>query len=139
MVEFNEDGSIKLPAALQKSKQDKEYRMKVGRCMLIRKNMISFTSPKKCMLKLRLSDPIDDNGFVEKLYQYFCNESQVPTKLTKLNEKEFEVEVGTDFRRCSDCTKLINKFRGFLEGNIIEEKGNCSYERNSNFCYEDYF
>lgn len=144
MVEFNEDGSLKLPASMEKKKQENEHRMKIGRCILIRKEMVSFAAPKRCLLHLRLSDAIVDNRFVETIHRHFNENSAVPSRLIKMDEKEFNIEIGTDFRRCSDCAKLIRQFRDFLGDNVIEEAGNCSYEnpfrgQNQNFCYEDHF
>jgi hypothetical protein len=61
--------------------------------------------------------------------------------LIKINEKEFDIEIGTHFKRCSDCTTLVNRYREFMEDSLIIEKGNCTYEPFSsrNFSYEDYF
>ena len=67
-------------------------------------------------------------------------ECAVPCKLNIVNEKEFEVEIGTDLRRCTDCCSLVGRYREFLDGNLIEEKGTCTFEgRSRNFSYEDYF
>lgn len=83
-MEFNPDGSIKLPATLAKKNEDDKQRM--------------------------------------------------------IDTKNFEVEIGTDFRRCTDCTSLLNKYREFLDQNLIEKKGNCTFEgRRSTFCEEDCF
>ena len=143
MVEFNKDGSLKLPDSLLRKKQEKEVKLKKGHCMLIRRELISSTPPKKCMLNLKISDAISDNRFVENIYKYFLEKSEVPSQFIKVSEKEFKIEIGTHFKRCSDCNNLINKFREFLDNNVIEEKGACSYEgnafRSNNFCYEDYF
>ncbi|TKJ17124.1 hypothetical protein CEE44_01145 [Candidatus Woesearchaeota archaeon B3_Woes] len=142
MVEFNKDGSLKLPANLLRKKQEKEVKLKKGNCMLINREIVSSTSPKKCALNLKLSDAISDNRFVDNIYKDFLEKSSVPSKIIKMSEKEFRIEIETHFKRCSDCNSLINKFRDFLDNNIIEEKGVCSYEGNSfskNFCYEDYF
>ncbi len=143
MVEFNKDGSLKLPDSFLRKKQEKEIKLKKSHCMLIKREIISFTSPKKCILNLRISDAISDNRFVENIHKHFCEKAEVPLKVLKISEKEFKVEIGTHFKRCSDCNNLINKFRDFLDNNIIEEKGNCSYEgnafRSNNFCYEDHF
>lgn len=142
MFEFNKDGSLKLPDTVIKEKQKKEYRLKKGKCLLIKKEMTSFTAPKKCVLHLKLSEAIEDNGFVENVYRYFKMNSELPIKIIKINEKEFDIEIGTYFRRCSECIKLIGRFRGFLYDNVIEEKGSCTYEdiiRKQDFCYEDYF
>ena len=103
--------------------------------------MVNFSAPKKCLLHITLSEAIVDNRFIETTHKYFKEQCTVPTKLIKINEKEFDVEIGTDFKRCSDCSDLIRRYRQFLDDNLIEEKGNCTYEsfRSKNFSYEDYF
>lgn len=140
MAEFNPDGSIKLPERLEKKKQEDSVKLKTRRCIKVKKEVVSFTAPKKCVLHITLSDFINDNRFVENIYGFFKQNAAVPTKITKIDEKNFDVEVGTDFRRCSDCNSLIGRYREFLDGNLIEEKGSCTFEgRKQNFCYEDYF
>ena len=139
MQEFNPDGSIKLPCSMLKKKEEAEYRMKKGRCVFIKKEIISHMPPKRCMLHMTLSDAITDNRFVETTHRIFNESSAVPSKITKMTEKEFDIEIGTHFRRCSDCSILIKRFKEFLYDNVIEDKGNCSYEGFNNFCYEDYF
>lgn len=139
MVEWNDDGSIKLPAFMVRKKKEKEVRLKKGRCVLVKKELTS-TKPKKCTLHLTLSEAILDNSFLHKVYSVFNENSEVPSKIIKLNEKEFDIEIGTHFRRCSDCCKMINRLRDALYDNVIEEDGSCTYEkRTQNFCYEDYF
>jgi hypothetical protein len=142
MIEYNQDGSLKLPEKLIKNKSDRENKLKKSRCILIQKEVISTKPPKKCIINLRLSDAITDNRFIENIYKEFLQNSEVPSKLIKINEKEFKIELGTCFKRCSDCSNLINKYKEFLDNNVIEETGLCSYENNfrsTNFCYEDYF
>jgi len=139
MIEFNEDGSIKLPDSFQKKKENDEKRMKTSRCIKVRKEVVSDRTPKKCVLRITLSDGISDNRFVENIFNYFNQQAEVPAKIKKLNEKEFEVEIGTCFRRCSDCTSLVGRYRQHLDGNLIEEKAECPYRPNNNFAYEDYF
>ncbi len=140
MIEFNSDGSLKLPGSVIAKKEDDKRKMQSQRCMNIKREIVSFTTPKKCVLRLVLSDAFNDNTFVNTIYGYFKNRAVVPNKLTKITDKEFEVEIGTDFRRCTDCKSLINEFREFLHGNLIEETGSCTFEgRIKNFEYEDYF
>jgi hypothetical protein len=140
MMQFNPDGSLKLGAKTVQQKIDNENKMKNSRCILIKKEMVSFSAPKKCLLHIKLSDAIKDSRFVETTYNYFKEKASVPSKIIKLNDKEFDIEIGTDFRRCSDCTSLVNRYREFLDGNIIEQKGNCTYENfRQNFSYEDHF
>ncbi|MBR9692014.1 hypothetical protein GOV06_04450 [Candidatus Woesearchaeota archaeon] len=140
MVEFNPDGSIKLPELFAKRKEENERRLKNQRCIRVKREIVNFDSPKKCVLNITLSEAISDNRFIENIYNFFKEKCSVPVKIKKISEKEFEIEVGTDFRRCSDCNSLINKYKDFLDGNLIDEKGNCTYEiKTGNFCYEDYF
>jgi hypothetical protein len=126
--EFNPDGSLKLPQNMLKASQETENLLKNQRCILIKRDIVSESSPKKCVLHITLSDIIIDNRFVETIYTGFRSRSEVPSKIIKLNEKEFDVEIGTCFRRCSDCSSLIIHFRNFFDGRVIDKKGNCSYK-----------
>lgn len=140
MVEFNPDGSIKLPDKILKQKKDNEFRMKNGLCVTIKKEVVSDKSPKKCILHVTLSEKLTDDSFVAGIYSHFVNNSEVPSKLSKKDNNELEVEIGTCFSRCKDCTNLLNRFREFLDDNLILEKGSCSFEgRNQPFCYENHF
>ena len=64
MVEFNSDGSIKLPNVLVQQKKDNEYKMKNGHCITIKKEMVSDQSPKKCMLHIELSERFTDDSIM---------------------------------------------------------------------------
>lgn len=139
-MEFNADGSLKLPGSLQNKKNEEINKLKTQRCIKIRRNVVSTYAPKKCVLHITLSDAITDSRFIYTLYTYFNQNATTPNILRKIDDKNFEVELGSDFRRCTDCASLIKKYHEFLNGNILEEKGACSFEgRQSNFSYEDYF
>lgn len=135
MIGFNADGSVMIPNALVESQQRREMKLKKERCMFVRKDVVDF-KPKKCVLHFRISDAVSDSSFVSSLVNAF--RSSVSVKLVKINEKEFTIEIGSDFKRCSDCTALLNKFRGYLDGNLIEDKGSCSMKERV-FGYDEYF
>ena len=135
MIGFNPDGSIKIPGALVESKLKIENRLKRDRCMFVRKDLVDF-KPKKCVLHLRVSDAFFDSSFVSSVLNAF--RSSVSVKLAKISEKEFTIEIGTDFKRCSDCTALLNKFREYFDGNLIEDRGSCSMKERV-FGYDEYF
>ena len=140
MYEFNKDGSIELPDKFVKKKEEDKRKLISQRCIRIKKEVVSFNSPKKCVLKITLSDRFEDDRFIHTIYGYFKDKASVPSSLKKIDDKNFEVEIGTDFRRCTDCNSLICKYREFLDGNIIEEKGGCTFEGfKRSFEYEDYF
>ena len=139
-MEFNPDGSIKLPASLAKKNEDDKQRMQSQRCITVFKDLVSTKAPKKCILHITLSNGLHDSRFVETIYREFKQTASVPSKIRQIDDKNFEVEIGTDFKRCTDCTSLLNKYREFLDQNLIEKKGNCTFEgRRNNFAYEDYF
>ena len=140
MAEFNQDGSIKLPGfVINRNKQNGE-KMRSQRCIKLKREVVSFTAPKKCVLCLQLSDRISDTRFVENLYNFFKEKAAVPNGIKKIDERNFEIEIGTHFRRCTECNSLIARYREFLDGNIIDEKGSCTFEgRKTGFSYEDYF
>ena len=138
MVEFNPDGSIKLPDHLQKQKDKNNHKMNSGRCIKIRKEIISTKAPKSCNLNIELSKAVTDNRFIENIFKELQND--VPKMFMKNDERSFTITIGSAFQRCTTCNSLIGKYREFLDGNIIIEKGQCTFEgQKRNFCYEDYF
>ena len=137
MVEFNPDGSIKIPGSIAANLERKELKLKKERCVLIKKELADI-NPKKCVLHVKVSSAFPDSAFVSNLFRSFQENSDTPSKLVKINEREFDVVIGSDFKRCTDCNRLVSMFREFLEGNIIEEKGSCTQKERS-FAYEDYF
>ena len=140
MVAFNPDGSIKWPEKFVKNKEEDKEKLTNRRYIKVSREVVNFSAPKKCILHITVSKLFKDTRFVETTYAYFKEKASVPNKITKINEYEFDVEIGTDFKRCTDCMSLINKYRDFLDGCIIEEKGSCTFEgRKTNFSYADYF
>jgi hypothetical protein len=143
-LEFNADGSIKLPTQLAVAAADKERQMKVGRCFHVRKEVLSGAQApggKKCVLHVTVSDKMLAEMPVEKIHKWFLQANpETPTKVVKIDASRYTVEIGTAFRRCSDCTSFINRLKSYADGNIVMEKGFCSYEGpQRNFSYEDYF
>jgi len=138
--EFNPDGSLKFPESMLRQEADTKKRMSAQKCISIKKELVNIKSPKKCVLHITLSDAFLDNRFIETIYKEFEERSEVMSKLIKINDKEFDVEIETCFRRCSDCSSLISSLREFLDGNVMEYEGSCAYKSsNKNFSYEDYF
>jgi len=138
MISFNPDGSIKLTEHSAKKKKAEDHRMQVGRCMKLRKDLVHERAPKKCVLSITLSSRFTDTRFMEGIHSQFKQYVETPTSITKINDKEFTIEIGSNFRRCSDCTALVGKYREFLDGNLIEDHGTCTLKKRD-FCYEDYF
>ena len=146
MVEFNPDGSIKLSEQASANQERRENKMRKEHCVMFKREVISTYAPKKCKIHMQVSLAFPDLRFVDTIYGYFKNDSEVPSRITKISDREFEIEIGTAFSRCSDCTGLISRFREFLNGNIIDDPGTCTYKGRfggegggGGFSYEDYF
>ena len=127
-MQFNPDGSLRLPGSAQARQDNEMNKMKTGKSVLVTRTVLSYDAPKKCLIELKLSDAITETKFVEMFYEIYKQEISTPTKLRRLSDKEFELEVGTDFKRCQDCNKFIGHFRETFPGNLIDKKGNCTYK-----------
>lgn len=142
MVEFNPDGSIKLTGRAAENKARQENRMKSQQTIKVRKDLVC-AKPKKCILHLTKSDALRANINIDTIFNYFQSSTQTPMKLLQLSDKEYQVEVGSDFNRCRECTQLVNRLREIVDGNIIVDKGSCTYQNSlsssRSFSYEDYF
>ncbi len=138
MLQFNADGSVKLPDKMANSKSRKQDKMRNERTIILRKEIVCKTSPKKCRLTLFLSDKIEDTRFVETIFKQTSERFETPVKLDKTNRREIVIEIGTAFKRCTECNKLINEYRQFIGANFFEENWGCTFEpRQLN--YEDHF
>ena len=133
MVEFNPDGSIKLPSKLVKAKVDMETRMQTTKCIKIEKEVLSDNSPKKCVLHITLSKAFPNGTIVENVYSFFQKDAETPSKLIRRNDYEWDIEIGTSYKRCTECFDIINRFKAYLEDNVLVDKGTCNFE--SKFFY----
>ena len=79
MMQFNPDGSLKLSSSTIKRKQDDLDRMNNTRCMYLKREMVSFSAPKKCILRIRLSEKIIDNRFIANILKQFASNAETPT------------------------------------------------------------
>ena len=137
MIEFNSDGSIKLPAKAQEQENKNQWKMKNSICIQIKKDIVSHTAPKKCMLHFSFSDKITNAKFVSVILDQFKEDAKTPMSLNI--SESVAIEIGTNFKRCTECNDLIGRFRQHVYGNLILKKGNCTFEPRNNFDFEDYF
>lgn len=138
---FNPDGSIKLPTQLAIALRNDETRMRIGRCILIRKDVINPKPPKSCRLRITLSPRMMGDNTIERVHTSFRSEAAAtPTKIQKTQDNEYVIDIGTAFERCKDCTALIGRLRAAMDENIIVHNGTCDYRPvQRRFSYEDYF
>ncbi len=129
-MEFNPDGSLKIPENMQKP--DPKIKLDTEKCVHVRRDVIYDRSLKKCRLHVTFSKLM--SPVLEKTF------SETPAKINQITEKEFQVDIGTSFRRCSECNAFVKRLSEKSFGNIIEDKGTCTYQgRTQSFSYEDYF
>jgi hypothetical protein len=126
MFKFNSDGSLELPDNIREQKEDEVKKME-GRALLITKEFVNFT-PKKCILHLETGKTFNGDEFIRKIHHYWNESAEVPSKITKKDDKNFEIEIGTCLRRCADCNNLVGRYREFMEGHTIIKKGNCYFK-----------
>ena len=135
MFEFNPDGSIKLPGKMLEQEAQNQHRLKTSRCIEIKKDVVSHTAPKRCELNITFSEQMTDFNFVKVIVDQFKERVQTPIELLDSNT----ISIGTDFRRCSNCTALIGRLREHMNGNLILKNGNCTAQTHKSMSYEDYF
>ena len=138
MFQFNPDGSLKVPGNIVRNSVINHSKMQNERCIKVRKEVIFDRSPKKCAIFITLSKKVNYARFIETLYAEFSKKTESTTSLTKISEDEYKVEVGTSYRRCTDCCSFVNELKEFIQ--VVEEKGSCTFERSiPKFSYEDHF
>jgi len=138
MIEFNPDGSIKLPSNISEEKNKKDNRIKNTKCAQVRKEVVSTYAPKQCILHIELSEKIDDTRYIEQAFNNFRDNSETPVKVKKVENRMYAIEIGSSFRRCSECNSVIGRLRDLLDGNVIVDKGSCTLKERE-FSYEDHF
>ncbi len=121
-MEFNPDGSLRIPGQYRKEKKG----------VNIRKDIVSEYAPKKCVLSV--------TGKMDRVAPIVTAFSgQTPIKKLR-TEDGFEVEIGSDFARCSDCRELVFRISSACGGDCSVDEGTCTYKgRQQQFSYEDYF
>ena len=118
-VEFNPDGSIKLPDRLVKKKIDDEKLFQEQPCIKIIKNQISSSTPLHCELKIQASKKLEDHKDIEKIFRRatgkFRHNAQLSIK--KINNREYTVSIISGMYRCDWC----NNFKEFIKKELNVE------------------
>ncbi|MFW6231058.1 MAG: hypothetical protein ACOC32_03465 [Nanoarchaeota archaeon] len=129
-MEFNPDGSLKLGAHLQK--KDPKKKLATERCIHVRKDIVYERAPKKCRLQITFSKLMQPS--LESTFE------ETPIEIRQIDEKEFQIDIGSSFKRCQECNAFVKRLSEKAHGNIIEDKGTCTFKgRTQTFSYEDHF
>ncbi len=126
MVEFNPDGSIKLPEHLIKNQEnyDEDFRSKP--CVRVVREQISERTPLKCELRIQASPLL---RFPQRITSIFDTASQkfkhgAQLSIRREGEREYVVRIISGRYRCSWC----ENFRKYLKNELgvkVQEWGSC--------------
>lgn len=112
-IEFNMDGSIKLPESMVKKKEndDKIFQDEPSIRLII--NQISSVTPLTCELQIQASDKLENFDKIELIYNQATGKFRHMANLSirKVNDKEYIVTIISGMYRCSWC----KDFRTFIE------------------------
>jgi hypothetical protein len=124
-VEFNPDGSIKLPGKV-KNKVNVESIFRNHPAISVRRRQISTYNPLRCELIIKASDKVTNPSRIESLFNSargkFKHMSQL--SIRERNPHEYVVKIVSGSFRCSWC----EKFRLYLgkEMNVkLIQEGTC--------------
>lgn len=112
-VEFNPDGSIKLPEIMVKKKEDDDKIFQDEPSIRIIRNQISTVTPLTCELQIQASDKLKNFDRVESIYKQATGKFRHMANLSirKTNNREYTVKIISGRYRCSWC----ENFRKFIE------------------------
>jgi len=112
-IEFNPDGSMKLPENLAKKKEDEDRVFQDEPSVRIIRNQISTVTPLTCELVIQASDKLDDFEKIESVFREATGRFRHMADLSirKIGDREYTVKIISGMYRCSWC----ENFRRFIE------------------------
>lgn len=111
-VEFNPDGSIKLPARLVKKKENEDKTFQDEPSIRIIRNQISTVTPLTCELLIQASDKLENFDKIETIFRQATGKFKHMANLCirKIDNTHYSVKIISGIYRCSWC----ENFREYL-------------------------
>lgn len=130
-LEFNCDGSLKVPNGFVKKLVDSDEVFKDDKAIRIVKKMVSCVNPLKCELLISCSNKFEEVGVVEKLFRSATGKFRHMAQLSfnKVNSYEFKVSIVSGQYRCSWCENFINYLGEKTDCKIIDETSCMSFSK----------
>lgn len=127
-IEFNPDGSMKLPENIVKKREDDEKIFREEPSIRITRDQISQITPLKCELTIGASDKLKNPERIESFYNYAKSafEHMAQLSIQKLSDKEYVVTIVSGQFRCSWCENFRKHLGKELNAKIINQ-GSCFY------------
>ena len=124
-MEFNPDGSLKLPDCILKKKEGDDEIFSNEPSIRITRHQISPETPLKCELIIEASDKLDNPEKIKDFYNTAISKFKHMADLSikKINERKYSVIIISGQFRCSWC----ESFRRYLKGMNVKiiEWGSC--------------
>ena len=112
-VEFNPDGSIKLPEKIIKQREDSDNIFRNEQSIRVIKNQVSSVTPLECELIIEASDKLPDPERIKSIYTRATGKFRhlAQLRIQKINDRKYVVTIISGQYRCSWC----ENFREYLE------------------------
>ncbi|MBU2637671.1 MAG: hypothetical protein KJ955_01740 [Nanoarchaeota archaeon] len=125
-VEFNEDGSIKLPELITKQKEENKKIFQNEPSIKIIRNQISSVRPLDCELKLHASDKLGNFEMIGGLFREAEGKFRHMANLSikRVDGKMFIIRIISGQYRCDWCHKFRELLKNEFDSRVIDE-GSC--------------
>lgn len=122
-IEFNPDGSMKLPEEIVNKKENDDKIFQNKPSIRIIRNQSSVETPLTCELCIQASNKLENFDKIESIYKRATGKFRHMANLSfrKINNREYNVTIISGMYRCSWC----ENFRTFIEGEMNVKVINC--------------
>jgi len=112
-IDFNPDGSIKLPKRIIKEREDDDKIFRDEPSIRVTRNQISSITPLKCELTIEASNKLINPKRIKLIYNSASGKFKHMSQLSiqKIHNRKYVVRIISGRFRCSWC----NNFRRYLK------------------------
>ena len=125
-IEFNADGSIKLPGKLQEKKEQQDSNFQDRAVIRITKCKVSASTPLKCELTITASDKVTNPKIISYLFQE-CSRNftgGADLSIRQTNDREYVISIISGYKRCTWCNQFMDYIRDETDF-AFQVKGYC--------------
>ncbi|MFH1064704.1 MAG: hypothetical protein V1729_06480 [Candidatus Woesearchaeota archaeon] len=126
-IEFNPDGSIKLPTKMASRRIAQDNTFDNYPCVRVTRDQISHSTPLKCDLIVDVSPKFMYPNRIETMYEFardrFPHEANM--KMVKEGNRRYVISIISGRLRCSWCQAFRNHLQNNLECRFLQG-GSCS-------------
>lgn len=125
-MEFNDDGSLKVPEGRVKELVDDEKIFKNEPSIIITKNQISMENPARCELIIELSKNVEKPERIKGVFNLCTGKFKHMAQLvmSDVKENKYKVSIVSGQYRCSWCTNFMDFIAKEMDVKILG-RGSC--------------